>query len=86
MKAVVAVFNQEKVLEGAFSVIMKTNCDTDGSSAALMKVVSCLVSLAGWLCLALAPHLSLLLLGRLLCGLGGAMPASTTPLLVAQYR
>ena len=51
-----------------------------------MKVVSCLVSLAGWLCLALAPHLSLLLLGRLLCGLGGAMPASTTPLLVAQYR
>ena len=24
-------FNQEKALEGAFSVIVKTNCETDGS-------------------------------------------------------
>ena len=86
MELLVGAFNQEKTPVRAFSLIMKTNCDTDGSSAALMKVVSCLVSLAGWLCLALAPHLPLLLLGRLLCGLGGAMPASTTPLLVAQYR
>ena len=28
-------FNQEKVLEGAFSVIVETDCETDGSSAAL---------------------------------------------------
>ena len=35
MKAVVATFNQEKALVGAFSVIVKTNCETDGSSAAL---------------------------------------------------
>ena len=31
MKAVVAVFNQEKALVGAFSVIVKTGCETDGS-------------------------------------------------------
>ena len=31
MKAVVAAFNQEKALVGAFSVIVKTSCGTDGS-------------------------------------------------------
>ena len=31
MKAVVATFNQEKALVGAFSVIVKTGCGTDGS-------------------------------------------------------
>ena len=31
MKAVVAAFNQEKALVGAFSVIVKTDCETDGS-------------------------------------------------------
>ena len=31
MKAVVASFNQEKALVGAFSVIVKTDCETDGS-------------------------------------------------------
>ena len=30
MKAVVAAFNQEKALVGAFSVIVKTGCVTDG--------------------------------------------------------
>ena len=35
VKAVVAAFNQEKALVGAFSVIVKTDCETDGSSAAL---------------------------------------------------
>ena len=35
VKALVGTFNQEKVLVGAFSVIVKTNCETDGSSAAL---------------------------------------------------
>ena len=29
MKAVEAAFNQEKALVGAFSVIMKTDCETD---------------------------------------------------------
>ena len=31
VKAVVAAFNQEKALVGAFSVIVKSNCETDGS-------------------------------------------------------
>ena len=31
MTAVVVAFNQEKALVGAFSVIMKTDCETDGS-------------------------------------------------------
>ena len=35
MKVVVAAFNQEKALVGAFTVIVKTDCETDGSSEAL---------------------------------------------------
>ena len=31
MKALVGAFNQEKALVGAFSVIVKTSCGTDGS-------------------------------------------------------
>ena len=31
MKALVGAFNQEKALIGAFSVIVKTDCGTDGS-------------------------------------------------------
>ena len=31
VKALVGAFNQEKVLVGAFSVIVKTNCETGGS-------------------------------------------------------
>ena len=31
MKALVGAFNQEKALVGAFSVIVKTDCETDGS-------------------------------------------------------
>ena len=31
MKALVGAFNQEKALVGAFSVIVKTSCETDGS-------------------------------------------------------
>ena len=31
MKALVGAFNQEKVLVGAFPVIVKTDCETDGS-------------------------------------------------------
>ena len=36
MKVLVGAFNQEKALVGAFSVIVKTNCETDGLSAALV--------------------------------------------------
>ena len=31
-------FNQEKAQLGAFSVIVKTDCETDGSSAALLRI------------------------------------------------
>ena len=31
MKVLVGAFNQEKALVGAFSVIVKTGCGTDGS-------------------------------------------------------
>ena len=31
MKVLVGTFNQEKALVGAFSVIVKTGCGTDGS-------------------------------------------------------
>ena len=31
MKALVGAFNQEKALVGAFSVIVKTGCGSDGS-------------------------------------------------------
>ena len=31
MKALVGAYNQEKALVGAFSVIVKTDCETDGS-------------------------------------------------------
>ena len=36
MKVLVGAFNQEKALVGAFSVIVKTDCEADGSSAALL--------------------------------------------------
>ena len=35
---VVAAFNPEKALVGALSVIVKTDCETDGSSAALVRI------------------------------------------------
>ena len=31
MKALVGAFNQEKALVGAFSMIVKTDCETDGA-------------------------------------------------------
>ena len=45
MKEVVAAFNQEKALVGAFSVIVKTDRETDWSSAAL--VISLITASAG---------------------------------------
>ena len=44
MKAIVAAFNQEKALVGAFSVIVKTGCGTDG---ALHSTTPCRLRLAG---------------------------------------
>ena len=40
VKALVGPLNQEKALKGIFSVIVKTDCETDGSSAALVTTVT----------------------------------------------
>ena len=40
MKALVGAFNQEKALVGAFSVIVKTGCGTDGSICGTMQDAS----------------------------------------------
>ena len=41
-QALVGAFNQEKALIGAFSVIVKTDCETDGSSQELVTIfVTC---------------------------------------------
>ena len=39
VKALVGAFNQEKALEGAFFVIVETDCETDGSFTALVKIL-----------------------------------------------
>ena len=36
VKALEGIFNQEKAIVGAFSVIVKTDCEADGSFAALV--------------------------------------------------
>ena len=38
MKALVGAFNHEKALAGAFTMIVKNDCETDGSSAALIVI------------------------------------------------
>ena len=38
MKTLVGAFNQEKALVGAFSVIVKTGCGTDGSFYSTVQV------------------------------------------------
>ena len=49
MKALVGAFNQEKALVGAFSVIVKTNCETDGSFYNTNVDCSCVCwSLVSW--------------------------------------
>ena len=51
-----------------------------------MMQMSCGVMVLGWLCIAVSPHLSLLIIARVICGVGGSMPTSNMSLLVAQYR
>ena len=43
VKALVGAFNQEKALVGAFSVIVKTGCGTDGSFYST-NLLSCSIS------------------------------------------
>ena len=41
MKAVVAALNQEKALVGAYSVIVKSDCEFDGALHSTRKYVTC---------------------------------------------
>ena len=49
MKALVGAFNQEKALVGAFSVIVKTGCGTDGAlHSTLVFDISMLSHCSSW--------------------------------------
>ena len=50
MKVLVGTFNQEKALVGAFSVIVKTDCETNGSFYS-----RCVVSRCGQVCVHVMP-------------------------------
>lgn len=47
--------------------------------------ISCIVGVLGWIFIATAPHLGLLILGRILAGIASATLAANTSLLVTQY-
>ena len=55
MKALVGAFNQEEALVGAFSVIVKTVCETAAASVATRDIL--LVQVDSWtVCCHLSPH------------------------------
>ena len=47
MKALVGAFNQEKALVGAFSVIVKTGCETDGSFYSTIGEIAVWIAVTG---------------------------------------
>ena len=47
---------------------------------------SCIFGALGGVTIATAPHISLLIVGRILCGLGGSFSIANCSLLVTQYR
>ena len=51
MKALLGTFNQDKALVGAFSVIVKTDCETDGSFYSTIEDTMCHTSQLrpGWM-------------------------------------
>ena len=49
-------------------------------------LVSCVVASLGWLLLGLAHHVSLMVVGRIVCGIGSSFSTANCSLLVAQYR
>ena len=49
-------------------------------------MVSCLPGALSWIIISSSPHLALLILGRILCGLSMSFSLCNIPLLVAQYR
>ena len=67
MKALIGAFNQEKALVGAFSVIVKTDCGTDGSFYSTRRDTS---SVRGSVTrvLGMEPELAVILAAQLLPG------------------
>ena len=49
-------------------------------------LASCVPAALGWIILASSSHLSVLILGRVLCGLGMSFSTPNCSLMVAQYR
>ena len=47
---------------------------------------SCLFGILGWVCMTLSPYFPLLILGRIICGIGASCNTANCSLLVAQYR
>ena len=78
MKALVGAFNQAKALVGAFSVIVKTGCGTDGSICGTNQQPTAAAASETYedcnqLFLVTAPRHWVLLAARLLLG-GGTQP------------
>ena len=48
--------------------------------------MSCLLGIPGWILIAVAPNLPLLIVGRFVCGFGSTIGTANSSLLVAQYR
>ena len=48
--------------------------------------MSCLIGIPGWIMIAVAPNLPLLIVGRFVCGFGQTLATANSSLLVAQYR
>jgi len=48
--------------------------------------ISCLLGIPGWILIAVAPNLPLLIVGRILCGFGQSIGTANNSSLVAQYR
>ena len=69
MKALVGAFYQEKALVGAFSVIVKTDCETDGALHSTNPHPPLLQTVA-------------ITERKQLCGLGGARRLTTTKICV----
>ena len=47
---------------------------------------SCIICGVGWLLMCFSTHLSMLIIGRILCGYGASFSSANCSLLVAQYR
>jgi len=47
--------------------------------------ISCIIGVVGWLLMSVSPHLSLLIIGRIICGFGSSFSSANCSMLVAQF-